>query len=718
MRDTLQTTAAAPGRIARNTSIVTRLSLVIVLVALISLVVTSVVGLQRGSELADGVLRDRVGTVGAARAAQVEEYVDGLRRTVRSQTLSPSTTEVIEQFADAYRELEAAGTTPEDEDAVGDYYTDVVAPQLTEVQGRPVSAAPLFPRAAAAVHLQANYVVPSAGDDVLLDDAGDGSRWSELHSALHQSFDEIAVQTGIDDLYLIEPDSNVVVYSTAKDIDFATSLLTGPQSGTALAALINSFPDRPEPGSTAVADFTSYTAAGDEPSLFVAGPVIADGVLAGFVALRVGPDQLSSVATNDGSWEELGDTGESYVVANDDLMRSNARGFIEDQSAYLEAAAATGAATEDQIRSMEAFGTTVLFQPVDSLQVDAALTGEPTVAETTNYLGTEVVSSRRALDIDGLDWAVFAEIELQEIEAPVEDFVRNLLVAIAVFIVVITFLAVRWSNHLLEPLRVISNKLRAVRSGTDDDAGTLAMPDGSPTEFAELALDIDTMLETLAARRADADERASERRDLLRRILPPQVAQRAEAGDRDVIDQVPTATVAVIVIRGLGSLMQTGASDDARDLLDRFVQEADALARQRGLDRIRITGDAYFAACGTMRPHLDHVSRAVSFALDVRDLVGDLAEADAAISMSAGVESGPVTVGLTGGSRLVYDAWGSTVQNAANLARRAGSGEVLVSAAVRSQTPASFVIEDYPGPTGSAGVAIVSGRTTEEAPVS
>ncbi len=126
--------------------------------------------------------------------------------------------------------------------------------------------------------------------------------------------------------------------------------------------------------------------------------------------------------------------------------------------------------------------------------------GEPTVVETTNYRGTEVVSSRRALAIEGLDWAVFAEAELQEIQEPVEDFVRNLLVAIAVFIVVITFLAVRWSNRLLEPLRVISNKLRAVRSGDEDAAGTLAIPDGSPTEFAELGLDIDTMLETLTER--------------------------------------------------------------------------------------------------------------------------------------------------------------------------------------------------------------------------
>ena len=134
---------------------------------------------------------------------------------------------------------------------------------------------------------------------------------------------------------------------------------------------------------------------------------------------------------------------------------------------------------------------------------------------------------------------------------------------------------------------------------------------------------------------------------------------------------MPHATVAVIVISGLGPLMRSGSADRARALLDRFVEESDAIARQRGLERIRLTGDSYFAACGTIRPHVDHAARAAAFVLDVRELVRDLGDDDRAISITAGLDSGPVTVGLTGGSGLVYDAWGSTVQRAADLARRA-----------------------------------------------
>ncbi len=705
--------AAIPRRVARDTSAATRLSLIALLVALVSLVITSIVGLQRGSELADNVLRERLVTIGASRADDVERYIGSLRRAAVAQAISPSTADAIDQFANAYQELETEDPSEADEMAVNEHYRDIVAPRLEEVRGRSASAASLVPRAPAAVRLQASYVVP-AEEGGLVVDAGDASRWSQVHRSLHPSFEEFVIRTGVDDFYLIEPESKVVVYSTTKDIDFGTSLVSGPQSGTALATLINSFDTEPEPGVTRIADYTSYAPAGDQPSAFIAGPVFSSGTLAGFVAIRIGIEQLDSITTDDASWEDFGDTGETYLAAADDLMRSDARGFVEDETSYLAAVRAAQTATGRQQRSMKQLGTTALFQPVDD--VEATLRSGPRLVDTTNYLGAEVVSSQRPLDIEGLDWTMFSEIQRQEVEQPIADFVRNLLIVIAVFIVAITFLAVRWANRLLEPLRVISTRLRDVRGVSDGEpeVSPAALPANSPAEFVDLAEDIETMLETLETHNANAGERASERRGLLRRILPPQVVRRAEAGERDVLDQVAHATVAVVVIRGLGGLMQAGSTDEARRLLDDFVEEADVLANKRGLDRIRLTGDAYFAACGTARPHLDHAQRAAAFMLDVRELLVDLADGNQLIAMSAGLDSGPVTVGLTGGSRLVYDSWGPTVRTAADLARRAAPGEILASGATRSLLPSSF--ETTPSPGVDDSVVIVS-RATQGGPV-
>jgi class 3 adenylate cyclase len=65
----------------------------------------------------------------------------------------------------------------------------------------------------------------------------------------------------------------------------------------------------------------------------------------------------------------------------------------------------------------------------------------------------------------------------------------------------------------------------------------------------------------------------------------------------------------------------------------------------------------------------------------------------------------------------VYDSWGTTVQTAADLARRAGPDQVLVSAATRSHLPSRFMTEDYVGPGDSPGVAILSGLASEGEPV-
>ncbi|MEQ9164590.1 MAG: hypothetical protein RLN74_17870, partial [Ilumatobacter fluminis] len=58
-----------------------------------------------------------------------------------------------------------------------------------------------------------------------------------------------------------------------------------------------------------------------------------------------------------------------------------------------------------------------------------------------------------------------------------------------------------------------------------------------------------------------------------------------------------------------------------------------------------------------------------------------------------------LTLAGTAGA-LVYDVWGETVTEAEGLARSASSDTVVVSDAVRSQLPSSFVT------TGDAGGAV------------
>src|SRR6056297_587169 len=101
----IQPLEGAPGRIARNVSVASRLALVVALVALVSVVVTSLVGLERGGSLAENEIRHQLSAIGAARADDIERHVAGLERAVVGQALTRLPAVLVDEFSQLFREI-------------------------------------------------------------------------------------------------------------------------------------------------------------------------------------------------------------------------------------------------------------------------------------------------------------------------------------------------------------------------------------------------------------------------------------------------------------------------------------------------------------------------------------------------------------------------------------------------------------------------------------
>ena len=713
------------SKILANVSVATRLSLVALLVTLISLGVTAVVGLQRGNQLADALGESRLVTISASRGHQIEAYVTSVRNEIVALAASPGAADAIERLGAAYAESSTPPLTSGESSDLTEYYLENVVPGLEAVRGTQVGASAVLPSRPAAVRLQSAYAVPrrpaNGGPPInpaLVIDPGDGSAYSAVHATVHPVYGSIAVRSGLDDLFLVDVRNDTIVYSVRKRIDFATSLEIGPLSGSALANLIDGVRNDPRPGSSQMTDFTAYPPVEDRPVAFVASPVVgADGRLVGYVVGSLSATTFDSILTVDGQWTALGDTGETYLAGQDGTMRTVARPFVEQRTAFLAEPAAdsnaTSNLTDDQRRRMTATGTTALIQLVNRRVVAAAEAG-PGVMETVNYQGRDVLTSYRPLRIEGVDWVVFTDISIAESVGPVEGYARDMLFAIALFVVVVTFVAVRWSNRIIAPVRIIAGRLRNVRAGSDELDGELELPPGSPDEYLALSDNIDDMLRQLDDRRAELTARSDERAALLRQFLPTAVAQRSEQGAGEVLDHVDDATVVVLALHGLGPLFDQLDGARVRDMLAQAVDELDELATECGLERISVTGDGYVAVCGVTRPYLDHTPRSVSFALAARELVAELGrELGNQLEVNGGVDSGPVSVGLTGRGGLVYDAWGTAVTGASDLARRSSPGAIMISAAVRNRLPDDFEVSAAGGTDGAGVVTVTtSGVTT------
>jgi class 3 adenylate cyclase len=674
-------TRLSPRRVARSISLTSWLAVVVLTITVISLVVVSVVSLSQGSGLAQEIVEQRLSALRSLKASEVELYLN----TTMSQTLALASSEMTAdatlRFTAAYGAVGPAD--PSSAEDVISFYRDEFVPDLEAATGATIGWQDLVPTTSSAIHLQRAYVTDvdgEADDRRLVDDAGDGSAWSVVHRDLHPRFVDIADRLDIEDLYIVDPATGNIVYSTAKAPDFATSLDRGPYSASSLATLIRTIRNSPDMETAMAADLTPYAPALGEPVGFFAAPIVASGDLIGVLALRIPIDQLNLIMTSDEGWESegFGDTGETFLVGADGRMRSVSRRFLEDPSDYFDDVAEARSLSEAEQTNVRALDTTVTFQQAADLDVlERVDAGNREIVERVNYLGREVLAAYEPIDVDSLAWFVAVEVERDEATRAIVEFRRLILIVVSVFVLVITFVTVAWARRALDPVRAISERLtRALRG---EPPGSRPAPAG-PLEMAELNDDVARITDLAALRRAQVEAAVATKHDTLRELLPETIVQRLEVGDRLVVEQVFQASVVVILLDDLGSLIRPDDVAGSRTALDRVVDALDSAASEHGLERVKVIGNLYYAGSGLSHPYLDHAPRALDFAVDARQRLSGLGlELGVPVSLGAGIDSGPVSVGLSGSSRLTYDVWGETVSIAAALAHRAEPGDVLVS---------------------------------------
>lgn len=675
-----------------RTSLATRLAVVVLLVSISAIVFSVVVSSNTIGGTADELTEQRVTTRSNSLSAELNEYFTDASVRVGTLAGAPAAASVLSEFADAYGELNALDPDSLDDEAqrLFTFYDEEFIPRLSDVRGGRVDPDELIPRAQAApIYLQTAYIADSQVDPIdrrLVSDAGDGSAWTEVHKKYHQTLRRRIDGLGFKDLFLVDAESGSVVYSTNKDIAFGTNLVAGPQSGTTLAGLARRTLSSAEPGDIETTDIATYTPLLDLPSGFLAAPVFDGDELVGALIVSLDVDDVTSIMTADWRDGRFGDTGESYLVGSDKSMRSDSRAFLEDPEAYLLQVEEAGGVSAENLRRMEELGTTVVFQPVDNDSVRSGFDGESGVVETTNYLGEVVFSAHSPIAPGVFDWVLLVEQEVDEANQAFSDYLQSILTITVVFVVALTFAAVWWAGRLVAPLRSMAAALRSTRK---DEVITPA-PVMGVTEFRQLAGDLNEMVTSLAERKEAVLRALRGKTAVLRTLLPSSAMSQVTVGDRKFVESLPQASVVVIRMDGIDALFSDSDIERSQQFLTALIRSADELANANDLERVKVSGAAYYAVSGMTQPHLDHAPRAVRFAGEAIHAMSNAAEqAGIELNVSAGVSAGVVTAGLVGDSRLIFDLWGEPVDQATKLARLSPADTIYVSAEAHSRLPSS-----------------------------
>lgn len=216
-----------------------------------------------------------------------------------------------------------------------------------------------------------------------LQDAGDGSFYSQYHSAFHVWARRFLDHFGYHDAFLINPRGDIV-YSITKESDFTTSLKTGPYRTSPLADVFRRAIRNPS-AAVDFSDFAPYPPSGGQPAAFAGHAVFKDGKPIGVFAVQIPAEPLNALIHVSAG---MGASGETYLVGRDGLMRSQSRLTSEP---------------------------TLLTTKIDNASVRKGADGKSGAHIIEDHRGIPVLSVYAPVNFGGQPWILLAEIDRGEV---------------------------------------------------------------------------------------------------------------------------------------------------------------------------------------------------------------------------------------------------------------------------------------------------------------
>lgn len=167
---------------------------------------------------------------------------------------------------------------------------------------------------------------------------------------------------------------------------------------------------------------------------------------------------------------------------------------------------------------------------------------------------------------------------------------------------------------------------------------------------------------------------------LIQNILPAPVAERLKAGEATIAEDYPSVTVVFADIVGFTEMSTQLRAGQVVSHLNEIFSKFDEIALRHGIEKIKTIGDCFMAAGGVPQESTDHADRVVAAAFDMLRVIDEFRRPDGTpMQLRIGVHSGPVTAGVIGIHRFIYDLWGDTVNIASRLESTAPYGSIVIS---------------------------------------
>jgi len=367
-----------------------------------------------------------------------------------------------------------------------------------------------------ASHYQNKYIANNQftlGNKDKLDSAGN-SAYDIAHKEYHPMFQEYLNQFGYYDIFIIDAQTGHVIYSVFKELDYATSLRTGPYSNSGLAKVFNDALKLKSDNQTTLVDFDSYFPSYDQAASFIASPITQkDGSVNAVLVFQMPIDGINQIMTNNNQWQKvgLGLSGETYLVGPDQKLRSESRFLIEDEKNYIKAL--VDSKQQPNIEQIKDHGSALGLQFVKTPGVEQALQKISGFDQFPDYRSVDVLSAYTFIDYGKNSWALMAEIDVDEAFLDATKLSDELfyysLTALCIIALISITLGMFISKVIVTPLNVLVERITDIAEGDGDLTAKLTLANRAD-EIGEVGKAFNTFVEKIRNIIIDIDHHANQ----------------------------------------------------------------------------------------------------------------------------------------------------------------------------------------------------------------
>ena len=290
-------------------------------------------------------------------------------------------------------------------------------------------------------------------------------------------------RNGYHDLFLFNPDG-YCFYTVTKEADYQTNLVNGKYKDSGLGKLVRRVLEGKNYG---LADFEPYAPSKGVPAAFIAQPVVHNGKVDIMAALRLSIEAIDGIMQ---TREGLGQTGETYLVGPDKLMRSDS--FLDPANHSVKGS------FDDPAKGS-----------VDTEAAREALSGTAGAKIITDYNGNPVLSAYAPVKLGQTTWALLVEIDQAE-AFTVANHLKYVIGLIALIgIAAIIFVALLITRSITRPVNRIIDGLNTgsdqVAAASTEVSSSQSLAEGASEQAASLEQTTSAMEEMNSMTKATAD---------------------------------------------------------------------------------------------------------------------------------------------------------------------------------------------------------------------